>query len=83
MDALESGGSFAELDVPASTWAVFEAVGPFPDTLQSVWGRIYSEWFPSSHYEQAEGPEILWNEHQDVASPTFASSSTMRRPSPG
>ena len=29
----------------ASTWAIFEAVGPFPDALQNVWGRIYSEWF--------------------------------------
>jgi len=65
--------SFSELAVAAGTWAVFEAVGPFPETLQSVWGRIYSEWFPSSHYEQAEGPEILWNESKDVTSTTFKS----------
>lgn len=62
-----------QLEVSSSTWAVFEAVGPFPDTLQNVWGRIHSEWFPSSNYEQAEGPEILWNEHKDVTSPTFKS----------
>lgn len=62
-----------KLEVPASTWAVFEAVGPFPDTLQDVWGRIYSEWFPSSNYEQVEGPEILWNEDKDLESPTFKS----------
>lgn len=62
-----------QLDVRASTWAVFEAVGPFPDTLQNVWGRIYSEWFPSSNYELSEGPEVLWNEHKDVSSPTFRS----------
>jgi AraC family transcriptional regulator len=65
--------NLTQLEVPASTWAVFEAVGPFPDTLQNVWGRIYSEWFPSSSYEQAEGPEILWNESKDVTSPTFRS----------
>ncbi|MGD8192337.1 AraC family transcriptional regulator [Brevibacillus ginsengisoli] len=65
--------AFAQLEVSASTWAVFEAVGPFPNTLQAVWGRIYSEWFPSSNYEQAEGPEILWNEHKDITSPTFKS----------
>lgn len=64
---------FTQLHVPALTWAVFEAVGPFPDTLQDVWARIYSEWFPSSGYEQAEGPEILWNESKDVTSPTFRS----------
>ncbi|MCA1055721.1 AraC family transcriptional regulator [Rossellomorea aquimaris] len=64
---------FEKLEVPALTWAVFEAVGPFPDTLQNVWGRIYSEWFPSSNHEQAEGPEILWNEHKDISSPDFKS----------
>lgn len=65
--------NLASLEVPALTWAAFEAVGPFPDTLQNVWGRIYSEWFPSSNYELAEGPEILWNEHKDVTSPNFKS----------
>ncbi|PEX91662.1 AraC family transcriptional regulator [Bacillus cereus] len=64
---------FAQLEVAASTWAVFEAVGPFPETLQNVWGRIYSEWFPSSHYELAKGPEILWNESKEVSSPNFRS----------
>ncbi|MCP1165956.1 MULTISPECIES: AraC family transcriptional regulator [Bacillus] len=64
---------FAQLEVAASTWAIFEAVGPFPETLQNVWGRIYSEWFPSSNYELAEGPEILWNEQKDTSSPNFKS----------
>jgi AraC family transcriptional regulator len=48
-------------------------VGPFPETLQNTWGRIYAEWFPSSGYEAAEGPEILWNAAKDVSSPTFTS----------
>ncbi len=64
---------FAQLEVAASTWAIFEAVGPFPETLQNVWGRIYSEWFPSSNYELAKGPEILWNEQKDTSSPNFKS----------
>lgn len=63
----------AKLEIPALTWAVFEALGPFPDTLQNVWGRIYSEWFPSVNYELTTGPEILWNESKDVTSPTFRS----------
>lgn len=69
----ECPDNLIQLEVPASTWAVFEAVGPFPDTLQNVWGRIYSEWFPSANYEAAEGPEILWNEQKDTTSPTFRS----------
>ncbi|MBK5490086.1 AraC family transcriptional regulator [Bacillus sp. TH17] len=64
---------FKQLEVAASTWAIFEAVGPFPDALQNVWGRIYSEWFPSSNYELAEGPELLWNESKDVSPPNFRS----------
>lgn len=63
----------AQLEVPASTWAIFESVGPFPQTLQNIWGRIFSEWFPSSGYELVPGPEILWNENKDVDSPTFRS----------
>ncbi|MNB71053.1 Transposon Tn10 TetD protein [compost metagenome] len=63
----------AALEVPAGTWAVFEAVGMFPDALQNVWGRIYSEWFPASSYQQAEGPEMLWNESKDTSSPKYRS----------
>ena len=69
----ECPNNLAQLEVPASTWAIFEAIGLFPDTLKDVWGRIYSEWFPSSNYEQMEGPEILWNEDKNITSPTFKS----------
>lgn len=64
---------YDQLEVPALTWAVFEAIGPFPETLQNVWGRIYSEWFPSSNYESVNGPEILWNEESSLDSPEFKS----------
>jgi AraC family transcriptional regulator len=66
----ECPDELTQLEVPASTWAVFEAIGPFPDTLQDVWGRIYSEWFPTSNYEQIEGPEILSIGSKDLTSPT-------------
>ena len=65
--------NLTSLEVAASTWAVFKAIGPFPDTLQNVWGRIYSEWFPSTNYEQLDGPEILWNKDKDTTSLTFES----------
>lgn len=70
---IECPDHLTQLEVPASTWAVFQAVGRFPDALQDVWGRIYAEWFPSSNYEQTEGPEMLWNEHQDTTSSIFKS----------
>jgi AraC family transcriptional regulator len=64
---------FDVLKIDASTWAIFESIGPFPETLQNVWGRIYSEWFPSSGYEVAPGPEILWNESPDTGNPKHRS----------
>ncbi|SDL86390.1 AraC family transcriptional regulator [Sediminibacillus halophilus] len=65
--------NLANLEVAAGVWAVFRAIGPFPDTLQNIWGRIYAEWFPSSGYQQRQGPEMLWNEHMDTGSPMFTS----------
>ena len=61
------------LNIDAGTWAIFESIGPFPETLQNIWGRIYSEWFPSSGYEAVEGPEILWNESPDISNPKYRS----------
>ncbi len=40
------------LSVPSLTWAIF----PEPRCeLPKLWERIYSEWFPTSDYEQVEG----------------------------
>lgn len=64
---------FEVLEIDSGTWAVFESIGPFPETLQNVWGRIYSEWFPTSGYEASEGPEILWNESPDTLNPNYRS----------
>ncbi|WP_106449258.1 AraC family transcriptional regulator [Trichococcus alkaliphilus] len=64
---------FDVLEIAAGSWAVFEAIGPFPETLQNVWGRIYSEWFPASGYEAVEGPEILWNESPDTGNQKYRS----------
>lgn len=61
------------LPVPASTWGVFTVRGPFPETLQQTWARIFAEWFPASGYEISEGPEILWNEGKDTSLPNYHS----------
>ncbi|WP_338778990.1 AraC family transcriptional regulator [Metabacillus sp. FJAT-52054] len=44
--------------IPSLTWAVFESIGPMPGAIQEVWSRIYTEWFPSTGYEHAAGPEM-------------------------
>ncbi|WP_121613555.1 AraC family transcriptional regulator [Mesobacillus foraminis] len=65
--------NFSILEVPELTWAIFESTGPFPKTLQETWGRIYSEWFPTSSFELTEGPEILSIKNKDLTSPSVKS----------
>jgi AraC family transcriptional regulator len=64
-------GKWTALTVPASTWAVFTSHGKFPDALQEVWGRIYTEWLTTSGYELANGPELLWTGTEDYEAPDF------------
>lgn len=63
----ECPANLARLEVAPSTWAVFEVEGSQADA-QEMWGRIFAEWFPSSNYELAEGPEIFWTDvhHEDA-----------------
>jgi AraC family transcriptional regulator len=46
---------FAQLSVPAMTWVVIDVKVPWEP---EKWKQIYGEWFPSSGYEQVEGPTI-------------------------
>jgi AraC family transcriptional regulator len=51
---------YERLSVPALTWAIF-TTGVCPDgecDIQSIWKLIWTEWFPTSSYEQAIGPEF-------------------------
>lgn len=49
---------FDVVEVPALTWAIFSSQGEFPTVMQETWGKIFSEWLPSSDYELVEAPEI-------------------------
>lgn len=50
------------VEVPEHLWAIFTTEKyRQPNTsniVQEVWKRIYAEWFPSTNYEHAEGPEL-------------------------
>lgn len=54
-EGLSLPSRFSILEVPVATWAIFDVPGV---DMQSVWRRIWSEWFPSSEYETAEGPQF-------------------------
>jgi AraC family transcriptional regulator len=49
---------FSLRTIPASTWAIFTSVGPMPGAIQSVFGRIFQEWFPATGYEHVGAPEL-------------------------
>lgn len=49
---------FDVVEVPALTWAIFSSKGAFPEVMQETWGKIVSEWLPSSDYELVQAPEI-------------------------
>ncbi len=46
------------LEIPASTWAVFECVGPMPNAIQAVWERVMGEFLPNSDYQHAGTPDF-------------------------
>lgn len=66
-------GGFDTLAVAPGLWAVFTARGPYPQTMQDIWARIFAQWLPAARYQPREGPEMLWNEGTDFAKPDFKS----------
>jgi AraC family transcriptional regulator len=55
----ESGfDEFDVVEVPAQTWVIFSSKGEFPKVMQETWGKIASEWLPSSDYELVDAPNI-------------------------
>lgn len=64
-------GGMAEYQVPANTWAIFECKGPMPTAIQALAQRIMTEWFPSSGYRHANGPDIEMYGEGDQTSPDY------------
>lgn len=60
MVGIETKHDFTEtmktVEIPKSTWLVFESVGPVNPTLGNTWSRIYGEFLPQSIYRVAPLP---------------------------
>lgn len=65
--------TMCKLEIPALTWAIFEITGPMPNAMTEIWGRIFSEWFPTSGYEHAAAPEVEWYSNGDMSSSDYKS----------
>ena len=60
-----TGGTVPEgmviCEFPRNEWAVFDCIGPDPQTLQSMNTRIFSEWLPGNpDYELSGNATIEW-----------------------
>ncbi len=62
---------FEEYNIPAATWAIFRGEGPMPTAIQELEKRIMTEWFPSSGYEYANGPDIEVYINDDMQNSIF------------
>ena len=58
----EIPADFVTVNVDAFTWAIFKTENhkqsETPEKIQALWKRIFPEWFPTSGYEHAAGPEL-------------------------
>lgn len=48
-------------EFPQSEWAMFDCIGPIPDSLQSLNTRIFKEWLPANpDYEISGNANVEW-----------------------
>lgn len=69
-----SGGNVPEgytiWEVKPTLWAVFKCTGKTPDCIGETWGKIFSEFLPSSEYSMLEDTDFeLYSE--DIESDCF------------
>lgn len=57
-NSLEGFEDINTIKIPACIWAVFESVGPIPDSIQNTWEYIFKQWLPNSPYKHANLPEF-------------------------
>lgn len=72
-DQNEVPDGYTILEIPAATWAVFKCIGPMPNSIQDMWKRIYSEFFPQSDYEPAQGVDFEYYTKGDNSKADYVS----------
>ena len=60
-----------DLKLGSGTWAIFESRGALPKSIQDTIRRVFGEWFPTSGYEHAGGPELEVYPPGDNTSPDY------------
>ena len=61
-------------EFPRGDWAVFECVGPVPESLQSMNTAIFNEWLPGNpDYELCGNANIEWYDNGDMPASDYHS----------
>lgn len=62
---------FQVREIPARTWAIFRCKGPMPEAIQTLWRRIYAEFFPASEYAPKNEIDMEAYPEGDMTSPNY------------
>ena len=62
---------FQVREIPARTWVVFECRGTMPEAIQSLWHRIYTEFFPAAAYQPTYEMDIEAYPAGEMNSPDY------------
>lgn len=58
----------------AGEWAVFECVGPIPQTFQALNTRVFREWLPDNpEFELSGNATVEWYDDGDPSAPDYHS----------
>jgi AraC family transcriptional regulator len=69
----EVPNEYTIIDIPSATWAVFKCIGSMPKSIQYMWKRIYSEFFPQSDYEPTQGIDFEYYTQGDNSKDNYIS----------
>ena len=64
---------FDEILVPEATWAVFDCIGPVPQSIQNGWKYLNEEWLVKYPFRHALCPELEWYSDGNVYSKDYLS----------
>ncbi len=64
---------FKIYEIPEFTWAIFPCVGSMPESIQELWGRIYTEWLPQAEYQFFDEYDIEYYTEGDIHSEDYKS----------
>ena len=73
MEGNEIPKRYEAIKIPSATYAIFEVVGAMPQAIQTMWEKVYSEWFPSSSYQPSGSAELEVYSNDDATKADYYS----------